>query len=146
MKKFFLMLGRVFISLIFIAGVANYFLNWDASLQLLVSGIGEWMKLPGIPEQVTKILNWMQINASLLLIIAALFAGVGGILVFLGIKAELGSILLILFLIPTTVLLHSFWLFQGSLRDAALSMFLKNVSVLGGLFVLAATSTKRGQE
>lgn len=144
MKKIFLMLGRVCISLVFIAAVANYFLNWDASLQLLVNGLGEWLKLPGLPELATKILNWMQVNASLLVIIAALFAGVGGILVFLGIKVELGAILLILFLIPTTFLLHSFWLLQGPLRDAALGVFLKNVSVLGGLFVLAATAGKGG--
>ena len=48
---------------------------------------------------------------------ATLFQLLGGLLVLLGIKEKLGATLLILFLIPVTVLMHSFWMVEGAERQ-----------------------------
>ena len=72
------------------------------------------------------------------MILAAIFAGLGGLFVLLGIKVRLGAILLILFLIPVTVIMHAFWMYDGSMREMQMMTFLKNISMIGGLFILAS--------
>ncbi len=77
--------------------------------------------------------------SSLLLLLAVIFSGVGGVLVLLGIKIRLGVGLLILFLIPTTAVMHAFWLYEGAVMEGQMINFLKNLSILGGLFILASS-------
>jgi putative oxidoreductase len=70
--------------------------------------------------------------------IAGVLALVGGLSIFLGWKARIGALLLMLFLVPVTLTLHRFW----GLDDAQAAMmqyahFLKNVSIFGGTLVFA---------
>jgi putative oxidoreductase len=73
------------------------------------------------------------------MVLASVFAGLGGLFVLLGIQVRLGAILLILFLIPLTVIMHAFWMYHGSMREMEMMMFLTNISIVGGLFILAAS-------
>src|SRR5690349_7013312 len=133
MKKMFLVIGRIFLSLIFVTSVANQVLTWEATHQYFVNTICDWLNQPSMPAHVQKGMNLLLAYASFAVLLAALFSGVGGLLVLFGLKVRLGATLLILFLIPTTVIMHAFWLYEGPTRDLQMIMFLKNLSMLGGL-------------
>jgi uncharacterized membrane protein YphA (DoxX/SURF4 family) len=138
MKKFFFMIGRILLSLIFICLVTNQILNWDQTQQAFDKSVSDWIVHPGLPDQVQKVFSLLLSYSSLIMILAAVFAGLGGLFVLLGIKVRLGAILLILFLIPSTVIMHAFWMYHGSMREMEMMMFLKNISIVGGLFILAS--------
>jgi putative oxidoreductase len=139
MKKVFFMLGRICLSLLFICLVANQIFNWDQTLQSFDKSVSDWIVHPGIPDQVQKVFNLLLSYSSLIMILAAVFAGLGGLSVLLGYKVRLGAILLILFLIPATIVMHAFWMYDGSMREEQMMMFLRNISILGGLFILASS-------
>ena len=140
MKKFFFMLGRILLSLIFICLVTNQILNWDQALQAFDKSVSDWIVHPGLPDQIQKVFSLLLTYSSLIMVLAAVFAGLGGLFVLLGIKVRLGAILLILFLIPSTVVMHAFWMYDGSMREMEMMMFLKNISIVGGLFILASSN------
>jgi len=62
----------------------------------------------------------------------------GGLLVALGYCTRLGALALIVFVIPTTLLFHDFWSLAGPDRQLQTIMFLKNLSMLGGLLLVLA--------
>ncbi len=139
MKKVFFMLGRILLSLIFICLVTNQILNWDQTQQAFHKSVSDWIVHPGLPDQIQKVFSLLLSYSSLVMILAAVFAGLGGLFVLLGIKVRLGAILLILFLIPSTVVMHAFWMYDGSMRETEMMMFLRNISIVGGLFILATS-------
>jgi len=141
MKKVFFMLGRICLSLVFICLVTNQILNWDQSQQVFDTSVSDWIVYPGLSDHIQKVFNFLLANSSLIAVLGAIFAGLGGLLVLLGIKVRLGAILLLLFLIPLTLIMHAFWMYEGSIRETQMMMFLTNVSIIGGLFILASCNT-----
>ncbi len=137
------MLGRICLSLIFVTSVANQILTWDTTVQYFTNTLSDWLHQPNLPLQIIQALHFLMDHASLAVSVATLFAGLGGILVLLGIKVRLGVTLLILFLIPVTLLMHAFWLYVGPQKDLQMIMFLKNLSILGGLFILAGSGGEK---
>jgi putative oxidoreductase len=135
------MLGRICLSLVFICLVTNQILNWDQTQQAFDKSVSDWIVHPGLPDQIQKVFNLLLSYSSLIMVLGAVFAGLGGLLVLLGIKVRLGAVLLLLFLIPLTVIMHAFWMFDSTMREAQMMMFLKNISIIGGLFVLASCNT-----
>lgn len=137
-KKVCILIGRICISLIFFFSGICKMGDWQRTQTELVHTLSQWNSY-GIQSAF-----WMQTFqdalgwAPLLLIAAMVLELLGAISIFLGFKARLGAFLLILFLIPTTILFHPFWFLEGSDRDLQMVMFLKNVAILGGLFLLLA--------
>jgi putative oxidoreductase len=75
--------------------------------------------------------------ANVLVPLSGILALVGGISVLLGVRARLGALLLVLFLVPVTLTMHRFW----GLADPAMArlqqiMFMKNLSMLGGALLI----------
>jgi len=140
MKKFFFMLGRILLSLIFICLVTNQILNWDVVQQAFDKSVSDWIVHPGLPDRIQKVFSLLLSYSSLVMVLASVFAGLGGLFVLLGIQVRLGAILLILFLIPLTVIMHAFWMYHGSMREMEMMLFLKNISIVGGLFILATSA------
>jgi putative oxidoreductase len=108
--------GRLLFTLIFLESVPGHFMS--ATIQHAAS--------QGVPM------------ASLLVPASGVLALLGGLSILLGFKARIGALLLILFLVPVTLMLHRFW----TIDDPQLSlmqriMFMKNVSMLGGAMILA---------
>ncbi len=110
-KKYIPLIGRSFLAAIFLkAGVAN---------TLGFSGIVEMMANKGLPVP------------SLLLIGNIFCTLVGGISILLGLKARIGAILLIIFLIPTTFVFHN------PFTDInELNAFLKNFGLVGAMLFI----------
>jgi putative oxidoreductase len=70
--------------------------------------------------------------------IAGILALVGGLMVLVGWQTRIGALLLILFLVPVTLMMHNFW----AESDAAARMqqqvnFMKNLSLIGGALLIA---------
>jgi putative oxidoreductase len=62
----------------------------------------------------------------------------GALSIILGYKARIGAILIIVFLIPISLMMHPFWnVADPMMHQIQLIMFMKNVSMLGGaLFIM----------
>lgn len=56
---------------------------------------------------------------------------VGAVMVAAGIWADLGSLLLVAFLIPTAFLMHPFWKFEGEQQQMDMPHFFKDLSLAG---------------
>jgi putative oxidoreductase len=63
---------------------------------------------------------------------------VGGLSLLAGWKTRWGTIALLAFLVPVTLVFHGFWAYQGAEAQLQTIQFLKNVSIGGGLLVVLA--------
>lgn len=134
------MIGRVFLSLFFIATLVSQILSWNATHQNFVETLYTWLNYPLLPGPFPTFFKLLLSYSSLCLLLGLVLLGVGALLVLLGIKVRLGASLLILVLLPTTLIMHAFWLHEAGGREIQMIHFLKNFSILGGLFVLLASN------
>ncbi len=74
---------------------------------------------------------------NLLVPIGGGMALVGAVSVLFGVRARIGGALLALFLLPTLVVMHAFWKFEGAQAQAQLANFLRNLSLLGGALLIS---------
>lgn len=135
-------LARFLISLVFLAGGINKILHWRDVERAVLTSLGEWQSrigfIDGMQDFFLFLIGW----TPLLLLIATLFELCGGLSVLLGIKEKWGAAMLILFLIPSTIIMHEFWFAEGALREMQLTHFLKNMAILGGLFLILLQGTE----
>jgi len=102
---------------------------------------------------VMKILNWSQtaehmtqegmVAVPFFLAAAIAVELGGGLSILLGYQTRLGALALFLFLIPTTLVFHHFWTYQGEAMQNQMQHFLKNLTIMGGLLTLAAAGAGR---
>lgn len=102
-----------------------------------MDALSEWQNFSSFSESLQNFLTALVPWASLLLIVGIIFELLGSFLLLIAYREKLGVALLILFLIPTTLLFHSFWFLEGPERELQLTMFLKNMAILGGLIFVA---------
>jgi len=112
------LLGRILISVVFILG-----------------GIG---KITGFSMEQGMVAAKHVPLPSVALGIALVIELVGGLAILLGLLTRFTSWILFLYLIPTTLLFHNFWAFQGMDRIDTMVHFEKNLAIMGGLLILAA--------
>lgn len=138
MKKLLMLLGRICLSLVFVTSAVNKLFSWDQTVQYMTGSLSTWIAGTPLPDFLHGAVTMACAYAVLLLIIATLFEGIGGLFVLLGFKVRFGATLLILFIIPVTIIMHPFWLASGQEKMIQIAMFMKNLAILGGLFILAA--------
>lgn len=97
-------------------------------LIFLNSGIGKIENFGGTEQYMVK---YGMPMTSLFLFGAIVFELVGSITVVLGYWARFGALVLIIFLIPTTIIFHTNFADPNQVIH-----FMKNVSMLGGCFIL----------
>ncbi len=131
----FNVLGRFFISLVFLAGAVNKILHWHDSERALMNTLCEWQSNTGFSDNLNDCLAAMIPWTPVLLLTATLFELLGGLSILLGYKEKWGATLLVLFLVPTTIIMHEFWFVEGGAREMQLAHFLKNLAILGGLIL-----------
>ncbi|MFP3990123.1 DoxX family protein [Streptomyces sp. E11-3] len=72
---------------------------------------------------------------------------VGGLSVLLGIWADLGALLLVVFLIPTAVLMHAFWTeSDAQARQLEMISFQKDLALAGAALMLLALIAHAGAD
>jgi putative oxidoreductase len=69
--------------------------------------------------------------------LAGIIALVGGVSVMLGYRARFGALLLLVFLVPVTLVMHKFW----GIADPQMAMmqkvnFMKNTSLIGACLLI----------
>ncbi|MEX2382416.1 MAG: DoxX family protein [Opitutales bacterium] len=109
-------LGRIFLSLIFLAAGLGKIFFWEMHVEMM-----EEAGLPYIP---------------VLLAGAILFLLLGSLFVIFGFKRKIGALLLLAFIIPTTILFHDFWSYTGEEQQEQMMHFLKNLGLIGGLLLV----------
>lgn len=66
-----------------------------------------------------------------------------GIALLIGLWTRPLAILMALFVLGTSFIAHSYWDMEGAMEAANKIQFYKNLSIMGGLFLLAATGPGR---
>jgi len=118
LKAFAMLIGRVLLILIFVK-----------------SGLGKVENFAGTAQFMTK--AGMQYTTFLLL--GAIFLELAGsISIALGFLTRVGALMLLVFLIPTTLIFHGNVVDQGQVIH-----FMKNTSMFGGLLLLFAAGPGR---
>jgi putative oxidoreductase len=75
--------------------------------------------------------------AKALVPISGAMALIGGLSVLLGFRADWGAWILVAFLLPVTLMMHGFWKLDDPVTiRVQKAMFLKNLTILGGLLLL----------
>lgn len=72
-------------------------------------------------------------NQDLLLTSAIVLLIMGGIMILIGYRPGFGAFLLLLYWLPLTFIVHSFWNDPIEVRRLQSIMFMKNVAIAGGL-------------
>ncbi len=118
-KSFLKFIGRNAIATIFIlAGLGKLFNPEATSLYMAAKGMT---------------------NIPFFLYSSAIVEILCGLALVLGYKARWGALVLLLFLIPTTVIFHDFWNLGPVEAELEKINFLKNLAIFGGLLYVLAT-------
>jgi len=113
-----MLIGRILLVLIFLQSGVGKIENFGGTVQYMASY--------GMPY------------TNFFLVGAIFFELVGSATVILGYFARFGALLLLIFLIPTTLIFHSNFADQ-----VQMIMFMKNVSMLGGCLIVLASGAGR---
>lgn len=119
MNSLLLLIGRVALGLIFLMSGLNKVSNFGP--------VVEKMQAAGVPLP------------GKLLPIAILFLIVGALSLIAGARVKIGAALLAVFLVLATFYFHNFWAVEDAAKQMQMIQFMKNLSILGGLFCIAAS-------
>ncbi len=118
MKNVIDLIGRLFLSFIFIYEGLDSILYFRKTKEVMTSY--------GITFQ-----------QDLLLIGSIILLMVGGLLLLIGYRSSFGSVLLLMYYIPVTLIVHSFWNDPDEMeRRLQAIMFMKNLAIIGGLLMV----------
>jgi putative oxidoreductase len=118
LKAFAILIGRILLVLIFLNSGIGKIGNFE--------GTAKYMAGHGMPY------------ANYFLVGAIFFELVGSLTVILGCFTRFGALLLLIFLIPTTLIFHT-----NFVDPMQKIHFIKNVSMFGGCFILLAAGAGR---
>ncbi len=112
-----LVVGRILFALIFInSGIAHL-----TKLQAM-TGYAQYKKVPA---------------AKLSVIVTGLMLVIGGLYVALGVYADLGALLLAIFLIVSAFMMHNFWTIQDEqAKQGETINFFKNLALAGAALII----------
>ncbi len=131
-------IGRFLVSIIFLALGVNSILNWEISKSELSAAMANWELYIGYIEGVSFVIQNLLMTVPILVILGSALQLAGGFILCLSLRVRLGALLLLCQLIPTTALYYHFWFLDGPLMQRSLILFLKNLSIIGSLFVIIA--------
>ena len=118
LKAPLVVVGRVLLALMFIMAGFSKLGN--------ISGTAGYIASGGLPL------------ASVLAVVVGLLELLGGIAIAIGFQARWAALALGLFTIAASLLFHKFWAVAPEQAFVQQLMFMKNLSVAGGLFIVAA--------
>ncbi|MDN3508441.1 MAG: DoxX family protein [Candidatus Neptunochlamydia sp.] len=133
MNRTILFIARGCFSLIFIVAGVGKLVNWQETADHLIQTFSEW-HMPFEGSLMTSNMHKLLVSCGCTILgVAAFFEIVGALLILTGFKVRVGALLLLIFMIPTTLIMHPFWFSIGSEMHQELSIFLKNLSLIGAL-------------
>ncbi len=86
-------------------------------------------------------LGW---NQDFLLVGAIFLLITGGLMVLTGYRSTLGALMLLIYWVPVTFLVHDFWncAEKAELRNQSI-LFMNNIAIIGGLLMLVGKGSGR---
>lgn len=118
------LIGRIFLSAIFIFEAIDTTLFFEKT-KITMTQFG---------------LSW---NQDMLLYGAIFLLITGGLMVLFGYRSTLGAIMLLMYWVPVTFIVHDFWNFPlPELRIQSI-LFMKNIAITGGLLMLVGKGSGR---
>lgn len=122
MKDIYDLLGRIFISIIFIYEALDTIFFFHNTKETLTNyGITWWQDA--------------------LLVGAIVFLILGATLVLIGYYARIGAFLLLMYWLPFTLIVYSFWNDPVEYQRLSALYFMRNIAVCGGLLMLMANGS-----
>lgn len=114
-----LIVGRVLFALLFISSGVNHFTKNSA-----MTAYAEYKKIP---------------MAKISVYVSGLMLVLGGLYIALGFYADLGALLIAIFLIPTAFLMHAFWKeSDATAKSNEMIAFFKDLSLAGAALIIFA--------
>ncbi len=114
-----LVIGRIFFALIFITSGISHLTKLEA-----MTGYAKYKKVPATKAGV---------------IVSGLMILVGGLYVAFGVYADLGALLIALFLIPAAFMMHAFWKeTDATAKQNETVGFFKDLSLAGAALIIFA--------
>lgn len=110
--------GRICLSLIFLFGACEKIMNPAGATAMIMAH--------GLPL------------APMFLVFAVIIELLGALALLTGLMARSAALMLILYLIPVTAIMHGFWAVPPMEASTQFIMALKNLAIMGGLFMVAA--------
>jgi len=119
------LIGRIFLSAIFIFEAVDTMLYFGKTKEVMTDYGLTW-------------------NQDLLLFGAIFLLTMGGLMVLFGYRSTLGAIMLLLYWVPVTLIVHDFWNTDtnSDLRYHSI-LFMKNFAIIGGLLMLIGKGSGR---
>jgi putative oxidoreductase len=115
-STFGLLVGRILLALIFILSGFGKILGF--------ADTAGYMASKGLPM------------AEVLLVLTILIELGGGLLIAVGYKARWAALVIFLFLIPVTLIFHSFWDVETDQVRVQMIQFQKNLAIMGGMLYI----------
>ena len=136
-------IGRIFLSIIFIIFGGSSIANWDVAYTDLDAAIVNWQMYKGNIQAVGSLLDVLTGYIQFLLGLGIFLQVMGGLMVFFGYKVKIGALFLSLYMVGSTLIYFPFWFYEGEQMTYNLVLFLKNVSIFGGILLLFGAVPKR---
>ncbi|MGH3678846.1 MAG: DoxX family membrane protein [Natronosporangium sp.] len=122
-----ILIGRILFVVLMLGSAWNHFSQ--------AKGMTEYAQSKGVPMPGPAVLG------------GGVLLALGGLSVLLGIWPDLGALLLVLFLLPTAVLMHGFWRESDpQARQAEMIQFMKDLSLGGAALMLLGLFATAGDE
>ena len=122
-----LVIGRILFGGFFLMSGINHFTKLEA-----MTGYAKYKKLPA---------------AKLGVLISGLMLVIGGLSVILGYYADLGALLLAIFLLLAAVIFHNFWKeTDATAKQNEMLGFMKDIALAGAALILFALVSKYGAD
>ncbi len=118
LQDIFSLIGRVLISAMFLWAAYEKIKHWNATVS--------YYKTKNVPY------------LNIILPIGVGLKVLGGLSVLFGWHAHLGALLLLVVAIASLLKMHDFWRKHGPERETAKLFFMKDVAIIGGLFMILA--------
>lgn len=121
------LIGRILFSFLFLNSAVGHLTQ--------TQGMAGYAKSKGVP------------SAQALVIVTGLMLAAGGLMVLLGIWADLGALILAAFLIPTAIIMHGFWKeSDAQAKMMEMTQFNKDLALGGASLMLLALFSAIGPE
>jgi uncharacterized membrane protein YphA (DoxX/SURF4 family) len=119
MEDILFLIGRILVAVFYLDNARNHFLN--------LKGVSGYAASKGVPMPQLAVLG-----TGALLVIAAVTIG-------LGIYPDVGVAALVLFFVPTVVMMHNFWAVSDPMQRAMERIqFMKDMALLGSALMYLA--------
>lgn len=111
------LIGRILLAVLFVLSAVGHFANAD--------GMAQYAAAKKVPAAKLGVLG------------SGVLALLGGLSLILGVWIDLGALLLVVFLLPVTLMMHDFWTqTDPQVKQTEQISFNKNIALIGGALIL----------